>query len=102
MVPSRALLNPEPLLLQPTIASALASSQRSLSPSFAPPPPTPPDDVWRVGIRLTKDFAEALFPGKRIASVLAIADKSHGFIYLVIPVLFRASAASPHMRKAFD
>jgi hypothetical protein len=51
------------------------------------------------GIRLTKDFAEALFPGKRIANVVAIADKSHGFIYLVILVLFWASAAQ---RKALD
>jgi hypothetical protein len=55
-------------------------------PSNPPPPPPPPDDERRAGIRLTKDFAEALFPGKRIASVLSIADKSHGFIYLVILV----------------
>jgi hypothetical protein len=35
------------------------------------------------GIRLTKDFAEALFPAKKIASVYAVPDKNHGFIYLV-------------------
>lgn len=34
------------------------------------------------GVRLTKDLAEVLLPGKKIASVQAVADKSHGFIYL--------------------
>jgi hypothetical protein len=34
-------------------------------------------------VRLTKDLAEALFPGRKIASVQPVADKSHGFIYMV-------------------
>ena len=32
---------------------------------------------------MSREFAEALFPNRKIASIQIVPDKSHGFIYMV-------------------